>query len=72
MSRTIGNEPINIEYDSNGYVISYGLTKREYFATIALNSIDYKTYGLDTIATRAVQIADALIAELNKDKNEQK
>lgn len=68
MSKTIGNEPINIEYDSNGYAISYGLTKREYFATIALNSIDYKNYDLDTIATRAVQIADALIEELNKEK----
>lgn len=42
------------------------LTKREYFAAMALTSIDINPSCDDDIAQYAVKIADALIMELNK------
>lgn len=53
---------------------SYGLTKREYFAAMAMQGIcanpttEIKPYGKE-IAVEAVLIADALIEQLNKIDN---
>ena len=45
-----------------------GLTKREYFAIHALYSLKGGGYGsFSDMAIDAVQVADALIAELNKE-----
>ena len=46
---------------------TYGLTKREYFATVAMNGMLSATGSTwAAIPEKAVQMADALIAELNK------
>ena len=63
------NEPIDmVEYNNN--YISTGLTKREYFAAMALQGIIANKDGLDIkierIVESAVDTADALIEELNK------
>ena len=63
------NEPINmVEYNNN--YISTGLTKREYFAAMAMQGIIANKDGLDIkierIVESAVDTADALIEELNK------
>ena len=54
------------------YIIDGGLTKREYFAAMALQGIIANKDGLDIkierIVESAVDTADALIEELNKTK----
>ena len=67
--KTHGDSPINtIEYNNN--YISTGLTKREYFALMVIQSIIQNKDGLDIkierIVESAVDTADALIEELNK------
>lgn len=50
---------------------SYGLTKREYFASMAMQGIvssPYDDYSHASVAFYAVGMADALIEELNKQK----
>ena len=68
---TKANESINIVEYNNNY-ISTGLTKREYFAAMVMQSIIQNKDGLDIkierIVESAVDIADALIEELNKTK----
>ena len=53
-----------------------GLTKREYFAAIAMQGIITNKDGLDikieNIVESAVDVADALIEELNKTKTNEK
>jgi len=65
------NEPINIVEYNNNY-ISTGLTKREYFAVMVIQSIIQNKDGFDIkierIVESAVDTADALIEELNKTK----
>ena len=65
------HESINIVEYNNNY-ISTGLTKREYFAAMVMQSIIQNKDGLDIkierIVESAVDIADALIEELNKTK----
>ena len=50
--------------------VTHGLTKREYFAAMAMQGFFSATHHSDTnveyFAPIAVQAADALIAELNK------
>jgi hypothetical protein len=70
--KTKPNEPIHtIEYNNN--YISNGLTKREYFAAIAMQGIIANKDGLDIkierIVESAVDTADALIEELSKTNN---
>ena len=63
------NESINIIEYNNNY-ISTGLTKREYFAAMAMQGLLTK-FGNDyelQIAKDAIYWADALIEELNKTK----
>ena len=70
-NKTHGDSPINtIEYNNN-YIYT-GLTKREYFAVMAMQGIIANKDGLDIkierIVESAVDTADALIEELNKTK----
>lgn len=63
---TSGNESINYCPE-----ITDGLTKREYFAAMALNgavSDPTRSGDVEYFAYMAVRYADALIAELNKPK----
>ena len=63
------NEPINIVEYNNNY-ISTGLTKREYFAAMALQGFINK-YGVDCQEIhikQAIFIGDLFIEELNKTK----
>lgn len=67
---TNGNEPINPLKDSAVFDHN-GLTKREYFAAMALqgllsnpSQINYMSFEI--VVSRAVNSADALIEELNK------
>jgi hypothetical protein len=54
--------------------IQYGLTKREYFAAIAMQGLVTEEVTMSwcpaSHAQRAVMCADALITELNKEKKE--
>lgn len=49
---------------------SFGLTKREYFAALAMQSFcsTYNGSRLEILAKDAVNAADALIEELNKER----
>jgi hypothetical protein len=47
-----------------------GLTKREYFAALALQGLTAHLGRNTGLALAAVQYADALIAELNRGKDE--
>ena len=74
-NKTHGDSPINtIEYNNN--YISTGLTKREYFAVMAMQGIIANKDGLDIkierIVESAVDTEDALIEELNKTKTNEK
>ena len=68
-NKTHGDSPINtIEYNNN--YISTGLTKREYFAAMALQGF-LSCNAHDSIeddVKYAVKSADLLIEELNKTK----
>lgn len=52
---------------------TWGLTKREYFAAMAMQSVEARTAFPDHawIANHAVELADALIDALNRPKEEQ-
>ena len=69
--KTLSYEPI-MPHDTWANVPSYGLTKREYFAAMALQGY-LASVPADTIerpeyaASHAVKYADALINELNKE-----
>jgi len=64
------NEPINtIEYNNN-YIYT-GLTKREYFALKTMHALTIAEGGASFITViDAVKLADALIEELNKTKQD--
>ena len=68
---TNGNDPIGITH-TNGYIgINPGLTKREYFAAMALQgmmSSGRVDVTGDGIAEFAVRQADALIKALNENQ----
>jgi hypothetical protein len=70
--RTKSKNPAFPLISDEGYVINAGLTKREYFALMAMQGIIYNKDGLDIkierIVESAVNTADALIEELNKTK----
>lgn len=73
MSKTSPDNPIDAIVNKNGHgLLSSGLTKREYFAAQALIATGGSFSDPKRAVEYAVQHADALIAELNKDKNEQK
>jgi hypothetical protein len=70
--KTDGNQSIDVSYTPGGHLISKGLTKREYFAALAMQGI--LSLGGETPlvldARSAVEAADALIEELNGAENE--
>jgi hypothetical protein len=64
-----GNRPAHSSQDSDNYY--HGLTKREYFAVLALQGICVEKYvqrdnDREKIAQWSVKMADALLAELEK------
>lgn len=72
-----GNEPINpiLELNSQGQLedTSYGLTKREYFAGLAMQGLcsacdeeGVWSHDAKIVAGAAVKYADALLAELER------
>lgn len=69
-----GNEPINpiLELNSQGQLedTSYGLTKREYFAAMAMQGLCVGYFDnhsiTDHIRDAAIMIADALLEELER------
>ena len=65
------NEPIHtIEYNNN--YISSGLTKREYFAVMALQGLLANNNNYMYSVISAVEFADDLIEELSKTKTNEK
>jgi hypothetical protein len=63
-----GNEGAFAMLDNNGIFTQYGLTKREYFAGLALQGIISK-HGVQTdisdFAKDAIKLADQLLKQLN-------
>lgn len=49
-------------------IVVQGLTKREYFAAMAMQGMDLNGADPFDKASLAVEFADALISELNKDE----
>lgn len=69
---TEATEPINV-ITEGGTIYSNGLTKREYFAVMAMQGIlaDKKLYHSDDMESAcadAVKMADQLIKQLNQTK----
>jgi hypothetical protein len=76
------DKPISPIFASDGFPIGatdtkqgelIGLTKREYFAAMAMQGMVYwrdvsLPFKADLFAAQAVQFADALLAELDKSK----
>lgn len=77
--RTDGNKPAfaAMAVDSNELFQELGLTKREYFAAMAMQGLmsatdsngDWK-FCIESASEYSVQAADALIKKLNKESNE--
>ena len=69
---TKAKDLINPTYSQSGVELNKGLTKREYFAAMALQgmlaSANNTLFDYETIATHSVKHADALINALNKTK----
>ena len=61
-----GKQPIL----DNQFEDNKGLTKREYFAGLAMQGMASSDLTYEDIAHDAVKMADALLAELDKTKNE--
>ena len=74
--RTKAKGPAFPLISDEGYIINAGITKREYFAAMALQGIIANKDGLDIeierIVQSAVDTADALIEELSKTKTNEK
>ena len=70
----LGNNPINPLEIKLGYeLIQFiGLTKREYFAGLAMQSliVSNPKWHTDAVARFSIKIADDLLKELDKPKND--
>jgi len=75
MEKINGDDPINpIFNERTGYTEPTGLTKREYFAAMAMQGLlcnyqiheNYVNNKYPYVADKAVAMADHLIQELNK------
>ena len=67
----LGEEIVDSMLDPNGSYTQYGLTKRQYFAGLAMQGWiscqhDGFTGDEQSVASRAVKYADALLEELSK------
>ena len=61
------DEPAFAQSSSSINSVETGLTKREYFAAMALSGFDSNVYANpESIARVAVELADATLAELGK------
>jgi len=72
-SQLLGEEFIDSMLDPNGSYTQYGLTKRQYFAGLAMQgwiACQHEGFQGDefSIAARAVRCADVLLEELYKTK----
>ena len=75
VSPELGHQLFGNEYDGHtgaGHFTFGGLTKREYFAAMAMQGLSVYSYGGtplsdEKLAVWSVNLADALIAELNKE-----
>lgn len=69
----LGNNPINpLEIKSSDESIQFiGLTKREYFAGLAMQSliVSNSKWLTEHVAKFSIKMADALLAELEKPKS---
>ena len=65
---TNGEQGAFAKLDTNGSFTQYGLTKREYFAGLAMQG--YIATGRAADASECVRCADALLKELDKPKSE--
>lgn len=79
-----GNTPINAVFDEFGHITGescsetghadfYGLTKREYFAGLAMQGLIARTANMSMpdfgkVADYSAAMADALLAELEKEQ----
>jgi hypothetical protein len=71
--RTKAKGPAFPLISDEGYIINAGLTKREYFAAMALQGLVTKNNNeYDYCVISAVKFADALIEELSKTKTNEK
>jgi hypothetical protein len=74
--KTKAKEPAFPLISNEGFIINAGLTKREFFAVMAMQAIISNKDGLDIkierIVESAVDTADALIEELSKTKSNEK
>jgi hypothetical protein len=73
--RTKAKGPAFPLISDEGYIINAGLTKREYFAAMALQGLLTDNESANTreeFAGYAVKFADALIEELSKTKTNEK
>ena len=61
--------PFSYEMDGTSFTVR-GLTKREYFAAMAIQDSAQTTIRVSGIVEKAVKIADALIEELERTKDE--
>jgi predicted proteasome-type protease len=62
-----GEQPIL----DNQFEDNKGLTKREYFAGLAMQGTMTSSYSVNMIVEIAVKMADALLAELEKTKQQE-
>jgi hypothetical protein len=72
-SPTIPGSPLNpqiLKFGDGSEIVNMGLTKREYFAAMAmqgyLSGEMFRQFSRDEIIAKAVMAADALIEALNK------
>lgn len=65
---TDGNDMAYPASDKYNLIAELGLTKREYFAAMAMQSFAKLNENFDACAFNSVKYADALINELNKEK----
>jgi hypothetical protein len=73
--RTKAKGPAFPLISDDGYIINAGLTKREYFAAMALQGLltdNESPNSREEFAGYAVKFADALIEELSKTKTNEK
>lgn len=69
--KTNGNEPISPTKapnsdDQYAWSTTIGLTKREYFAAMAMQAVLHDFGDIETVSKKSILYADALIEELNK------
>lgn len=66
--------PITIEDNGNPSVTHLGLTKREYFSGLAMQGMmanqGLNSYENNTIAEWSIEMADELLAKLDKTKSD--